>query len=201
VRAWAQWGEADDYLAHSYLLSSEWEAVTAALPRAASLALTAQQSRWAALRTTPQALNLPANKAYDVSQWLPNVFLEKSDRASMLHSVEVRVPFLDPLVARASMAARPRGTSKEALRSALLAKVPSVRLPPRKMGLSVDVAGLIATSGLDDYVKFALHDDGSVLKTMETATSDLLERRAALNPTLAFRLGVLGLWQEQWLTR
>ncbi len=201
VRAWAQWGEVDDYLAHSYLLSSEWEAVTAAMPRAASLALTAQQSRWAALHTTPQALNLPANKAYDVSQWLPNVFLEKSDRASMLHSVEVRVPFLDPLVARASMAVKARGTSKDALRSALLSKVPSVRLPPRKMGLSVDVAGLIATSGLDDYVKFALHDDGSVLKTMDTATSDLLERRAVLNPTLAFRLGVLGLWQEQWLTR
>ncbi len=199
VRAWAQWGERDDYLAHSYLLSSEWSAVAAALPSAAPGALARQQRTWASLGALPQSLNLPDHKAYDLTQWLPNVFLEKSDRASMLNSVEVRVPYLDPVVARASMAVRPEGTTKAALRSALLAKLPEVRLPPRKMGLSVDVAALISTTGLDDYVKFMLHDAGSVLRTMDVATSDLLERRAALNPTLAFRLGVLGVWQDQWL--
>ena len=200
VRAWAQWGESDDYLAHSYLLSSEWAAVEAALPSAAPGALARQQRTWASLGTLPQSLGLPNHKAYDLTQWLPNVFLEKSDRASMLNSVEVRVPYLDPVVARASMAVKPDGTTKAALRSALLAKLPDVRLPPRKMGLSVDVAALIATTGLDDYVKFMLHDSGSILRSIDVATSDLLERRAALNPTLAFRLGVLGVWQDQWLT-
>ncbi|MDI1290660.1 MAG: asparagine synthase (glutamine-hydrolyzing), partial [bacterium] len=188
VRAWAQWGETDDYLAHAFLLSSEWSAVAAALPTATPAALARQQRTWSSLPELPQSLSLPSHKAYDLTQWLPNVFLEKSDRASMLNSVEVRVPYLDPVVARASMAVRPDGTTKAALRSALLAKLPDVRLPPRKMGLSVDVATLISSTGLDEYVTFMLHDSGSIIRTMDSATSDLLERRAALNPTLAFRL-------------
>ena len=201
ARVWAQWAEPDDYLAHSYLLSSEWDAVTAALPAAGRQAFAQRQQTWSTLHSRAQALSLPSHKAYDMTQWLPNVFLEKSDRASMLHSVEVRVPYLDPLVARASMAVKPRGSRKEALRSALLSKLPEVRLPPRKMGLSVDVAGLVTSSGLSEYVSFALEDEGSILRTLDTATSNLLQRRAHLNPALSFRIGVLGVWQEQWLTR
>jgi asparagine synthase (glutamine-hydrolysing) len=42
---------------------------------------------------------LQASQAVDVEEWLPNDLLGKLDRCLMVHGVEGRTPFLDPLVA------------------------------------------------------------------------------------------------------
>lgn len=189
TRTLAAWASGDPYLAHGYLMSAEWP-VVAASPIGAE-ALRQHHRRW------PSASNdLPAYRAHDLREWLPNVFLEKSDRASMLASVEVRVPFLDPVVARSALHLDPRDSRKRPLRDLLLQRHPGLRLPPRKMGLSVDLPALLRKSGLASYAEAALHDSGSVLRIDGMPDSVELGRRAGANPALAFRLAMLGVWQD-----
>jgi asparagine synthase (glutamine-hydrolysing) len=47
---------------------------------------------------------LQAAQAVDIAEWLPNDLLTKLDRTLMVHGVEGRTPFLDPLVADFSFA-------------------------------------------------------------------------------------------------
>lgn len=197
VRTWAHWAERDDYLAYSYLLSSEWQAVRASLPGAGDRSFARHQLAWS--RPGPASVGMPSHRSFDVSQWLANVFLEKSDRASMLSGVEVRVPYLDPVVARAARAFEPTDSRKAPLRDGLLRRHPDIRLPRRKMGLSVDTAGLMAASGLDEYAHFALTDPHSIVRRFDRADTTALAERALLNPALQFRLAVLGLWQHEVL--
>jgi asparagine synthase (glutamine-hydrolysing) len=190
TRTLASWAAADPYLAHSYLLSGEWP-VVAASPRGAE-ALRLHRARWGNLVRQ----GLPAYRAYDLCEWLPNVFLEKSDRASMLASVEVRVPFLDPVVAASARGLDLRDSRKRPLRDLLQQRHPAVRLPPRKMGLSVDLPALLARSGLGAFAESALHDDGSVLNLDGMPDRSELARRARANAALAFRLATVGVWQD-----
>ena len=199
VRTWASWAESDDLLAHSALLSAEWHAVGDALPLASAQALARHRAAWADLATSGRSLGLPAHRAYDLTQWLPNVFLEKSDRASMLSGVEVRVPYLDSVVARAATDFVPQDSRKTPLREALKALLPEARLPARKMGLSVDIPRLMASSGLDEYATYCLFDQQSVLRAGGSDDVSLLQRRAGRNSALSFRLGMLGLWQHEVL--
>lgn len=67
------------------------------------------------------------------------------------------------------------------------------------MGLSVDTHALLVTSGLAEFAQFELEDSGSLLQTLETGDRTRLKARAELNPTLAFRLGVLGMWEREFL--
>jgi hypothetical protein len=113
----------------------------------------------------------------------------------MLASVEVRVPFLDPVVAGTALRLDPRDSRKRPLRDLLLQRHPDLRLPPRKMGLSVDLPGLLRESGLSAYAEAALHDPGSVLRIDGMPDAGGLARRADANPALAFRLAMLGVWQ------
>jgi asparagine synthase (glutamine-hydrolysing) len=81
----------------------------------------------------------------DIVTWLPGDILTKVDRASMAHSLEVRVPFLDhPLVEwAASLPHRLRLSargSKYVLRSALAPHLPKAVLERRKMGFAVPLA-------------------------------------------------------------
>jgi len=199
TRTWAALAARTDSQSHAYLLASEWRAVEQALPLAAQEAAALAGHAWAALESPPGFPDLPAYRAFDLSQWLPNVFLEKSDRASMLHGVEVRVPFLDPIVARSTASVRLHGSRKQALRDELHRLQPAVRLPPRKMGLSVDTHRLLDSSGLAEYVRFELEDPASLLRTLEAGDVTRLRQRAHLNPTLAFRLGTLGVWEREFL--
>lgn len=189
TRTLAAWASGDPYLGHGYLMSAEWP-VVAASPIGAE-ALRQHHRRWA-----QSADGLPAYRAYDLREWLPNVFLEKSDRASMLASVEVRVPFLDPVVASSALHLRPRDSRKRPLRDLLLQRHPDLRLPPRKMGLSVDLPALLRQSGLAAYAEAALTDPGSILRIDGMPDTGELRRRAGANPALAFRLATLGVWQD-----
>jgi len=82
--------------------------------------------------------------AYDMQNALPADMLHKVDTASMMHSLEVRVPFLDPLVVESALAlpitARiSRGIRKRALINAYRGILPDEILDRPKQGFEVPV--------------------------------------------------------------
>lgn len=103
--------------AHGTLLGSEagWLARTD-LPYGRD-AIGLADSAWAGL---PDDDELGRARAYDKRRWLPNVYLEKTDRATMAASLEARVPYLDPAVAMTvrAMTSPPKGPIRDELRAA-----------------------------------------------------------------------------------
>ena len=81
----------------------------------------------------------------DLGIYLVDDLLVKTDRASMAHSLEARVPFLDPIVAELALALdtkqKVRGFSKKRLlRRAVAPLLPREIIKGRKQGFSIPVA-------------------------------------------------------------
>jgi asparagine synthase (glutamine-hydrolysing) len=87
----------------------------------------------------------------DLMTYLPGDILTKVDRASMAHSLEVRVPLLDHVLVEwattlpAELRLNPRG-SKFVLKTALGPYLPSAILRRRKMGFAVPLAAWLRGS-------------------------------------------------------
>jgi asparagine synthase (glutamine-hydrolysing) len=89
-----------------------------------------------------------ARLATDLAEWLPHDLLAKVDLASMAHSLEARVPYLDPRVV--SWAARlpdrlriAGGATKVALRQAFAGSIPAEVLRRPKRGFDLPLSGWI----------------------------------------------------------
>jgi asparagine synthase (glutamine-hydrolysing) len=85
----------------------------------------------------------------DVMTYLPGDILTKVDRASMAHSLEVRVPLLDHRVAEFGLGVDPGrrlrgGEGKAVLKRALEPRLPRDVLYRKKMGFSVPLANWIS---------------------------------------------------------
>lgn len=83
-------------------------------------------------------------QAVDILTYLPDDILTKVDRASMAHSLEVRVPFLDHRVIRAAFRVAPglklKGdTTKAVLREMLYDRVPRTLVDRPKMGFAIPI--------------------------------------------------------------
>ncbi len=81
----------------------------------------------------------------DLGTYLVDDLLVKSDRASMAHSLEVRVPFVDPEMVRLAFSLETRhkirrGEKKRVLRQAAEPLVPGEILPAPKEGFSIPAA-------------------------------------------------------------
>ena len=200
IRGLAAWGETNSFISHSYLLFSEWRAVSDFIPDAAQESLELLASNWENDFRENNQLKLEKNRLFDLNQWLPNVFLEKSDRASMLSGVEIRVPYLDPEVAKFSSLSSPRDSRKTLLRNELFRILPGVKLPLNKMGLSVNSAKLMTNKELKSNLDFTLHDLTSPLEAKNKKSIEYLKKRAELNPNFGFRLALVGIWANQWLS-
>jgi asparagine synthase (glutamine-hydrolysing) len=198
-RSLAAWSEKNPFLSHSFLLFSEWKSVSQLMPEATIQALNLQMSNWEKDFTENNEFKLAENRMFDLNQWLPNVFLEKSDRASMLSGVEIRVPYLDPEVAKSSMMSSPKNSQKITLRRELFRLMPEVKLPVNKMGLGVNTLKLMANRELKCSKDFILHDSHSPLKFTSKKDIPILEQRAKMNPNFGFRISILGIWAQQWL--
>jgi asparagine synthetase B (glutamine-hydrolysing) len=135
-------------------------------------------------------------RRYDADVWMPNVFLEKTDRATMAGSLEARVPFLDREVVAAAGRTDPRGdTTKPALRKLLKQLLPGVRLPNRKKGLAINIRALV-DAHFAVQVERQLADPESALNCWVGRPDDgRVRQRAARSPYLAFRLAMLDEWQ------
>lgn len=198
VRTLASWERGRGVEANYYLIYGEWDALGTTIPSATTAALNLARENWAAMESTPGVIGRPAYQSFDLTQWMPNVFLEKSDRASMLHGLEIRVPYLDPVLASAAGRYSPRGTQKAPLRELLYRLHPDVKLPRTKMGLSIDTAGVVAQPSVSTRVTRQLYDSKSALRRIGAHETGLLARRARLNPNFALRLATLDAWEEAW---
>ena len=94
---------------------------------------------------TEGAQELARLQDLDLGIYLVDDLLVKTDRASMAHSLEARVPFLDPVVAELALALetrqKVRGFSKKRLlRQAVEPMLPREIIRGRKRGFSVPVA-------------------------------------------------------------
>ncbi|MFL5907834.1 MAG: asparagine synthase (glutamine-hydrolyzing) [Solirubrobacterales bacterium] len=94
---------------------------------------------------TEGAQELARLQDLDLGIYLVDDLLVKTDRASMAHSLEARVPYLDPVVAELALALetkqKVRGFSKKRLlRRAVAPLVPREIIRGRKQGFSIPVA-------------------------------------------------------------
>jgi len=186
------WGRKRGFQAHSALLTGEYPTIIQAAPGPGGIALAERIANWDAVDPVFGSRAL----AYDRSIWLPNTYLEKTDRASMLTGLEVRVPFLDPAVVSSVSARDLNNQTKIPLRELLSELVPTHRLPNTKKGLAVDVPALLQ-GGLAAPYAYEVNDSGSILANTFGRKAQLsIGQRAEISPNLAFRIAQLGLWQE-----
>jgi len=97
----------------------------------------------------PGRSKLQIAQAVDMADWLPNDLLTKADRCLMAHSIEGRVPFLDPIVAAVAFRLpdklKIRGKrGKWLLRRWLARELPDAQPFSAKRGFTVPVAEWIA---------------------------------------------------------
>jgi len=190
----ALWG--GGFRAHAALLDSDLPLLQRIAPQATGDYLQAAQADWRLL--AGDSSHLDAARRYDRERWLPNVYLEKTDRSTMASSLEGRLPYLDKVVAAVAPQPRPDGTLKLPLRNLLHEILPQVRLPDRKKGLAVDIWALRA-AGLDRHFRFAVHRPTAVLvRAFGAAATSELACRADRSPSLFFRLAMLGLWEQEF---
>jgi asparagine synthase (glutamine-hydrolysing) len=93
----------------------------------------------------------------DTRLYLPADLLAKTDRMSMAHSLEARVPFLDRAVVELarripSRLRLRRGRTKYLLRRAMEGRLPAAVLQQRKLGFNLPLAGWLAGE-LRDFVR------------------------------------------------
>src|SRR5204863_4391962 len=115
----------------------------------------------------------------DLNVYLPSDLLVKTDRASMAHSLEARVPFLDTAVAdlalRLPTRQKVRGFSKKVLlRKAVEPLLPREIVHGRKQGFSIPAAAWLRGE-LEPFAR-------------QTLSASTLERQGFLRPEAVARV-------------
>ena len=132
----------------------------------------------------------------DINTWLPGSVLLKSDRMSMAHGLELRVPFLDrEVMAVAARLARKEkisaGTAKRALRAAVSELLPKAVTERAKCGFPVPVEHWLKGGDAYDFADRLLR---------EAQTGQWVNREAALDMLRAFRAGDRAVgWRHLWV--
>jgi asparagine synthase (glutamine-hydrolysing) len=128
---------------------------------------------------TDGAQELARLQDLDLGIYLVDDLLVKTDRASMAHSLEARVPFLDPVVAELALALetkqKVRGLSKKRLlRQAVEPLLPREIVRGRKQGFSIPVAAWLR----GDLEPFA----------RDVLSAETIERQGYLRPEAVSRV-------------
>lgn len=99
-------------------------------------------------------------QSIDLAYWLPGDILKKSDRMSMAHSLEIRVPFLDLDVYETARRLPSRmkfrhGVTKYALRKAAQSVLPKQASDRRKLGFPIPIRNWLREEDWYEQVKEA----------------------------------------------
>ncbi|MCW2966406.1 MAG: asparagine synthetase [Solirubrobacteraceae bacterium] len=116
------------------------------------------REHWAA---TEGAEELARLQELDLNLYLPSDLLTKTDRASMAHSLEARVPFLDPQVSELALALPTRMKVRGRQKKVLLRRAVEPLLPPEvvhgaKRGFSIPAAAWLRGE-LEPFAREVLH--------------------------------------------
>ena len=142
--------------------------------------------------------------AHDFQNYLPNDILTKVDRASMLHSLEVRAPMLDAKVVDFAHASVPTGAKVTPTESKILLRLAAKRyLPPsfaqqRKQGFSIPGAMFNDPKWQGDAIE-AIHALPSAW--FKKSALDSLIKRAQQSPTAGsylFLLALISHWSRRF---
>ena len=192
------------------LLTEEWEdGGIGALLRPEARARLAGRDPFAAYRAVwPEVAGLdPAQGMLhtDTRVILPDIFLEKVDRATMASGVEVRVPFLDTELADLVMGLpselKLAGRSKSLLRRAMAGTLPPEILDGPKLGFGVPYGEWLA-GPLAGFVRERLTAPGQLVTDLfDPARLERLcarhARREANHGFMLYKLLMLALWSER----
>ena len=143
----------------------------------------------------------------DVGIYLPDDLLVKTDRATMAHSLEARVPFLDPVVSELAFALptehKVRGLSKKRLlRQAVAPLLPEKTVRGRKRGFSIPAAAWLRGQ-LAPFARDVLSAENVRRQGYfdPPAVTSILERHIAGREDLSRQLWCLlsfALWHERY---
>ena len=158
-------------------------------------------------RETEGAEELARLQDVDLGIYLVDDLLVKTDRASMAHSLEVRVPFLDPVVAELALALPTRSKVRGLAKKRLLRRAVAPLLPPeivrgRKQGFSVPVAAWLRGE-LEPFAREVLSADAIARQGYfdPAAVTRLIEDHVARREDLSRQIwGLLSftLWHERY---
>jgi len=127
---------------------------------------------------------------------LPNVALERIDRAARASGLTARLPFIDREVGAAAARLDSSKGRASPLGEFLRNLLPGVRLADRRRGLALDLRQLV-DGHFANQVERQLADPQSALNAWTGAIDNgLARRRAERSPQLAFRLAMLDEWQS-----
>ena len=144
----------------------------------------------------------------DCVNLLPSQFLEKVDKSTMAHGIEVRVPFLDTLLTEYAMGLpsnmKVHGLQKKwILRRALRGVLPDDILDGKKTGFSVPYQYWLR-GPLADYMRSVLLDPETMRwgifdeKKLRQCMDEHIERRRD-NGNLLYKLLNLALWYRHYM--
>jgi len=143
----------------------------------------------------------------DMAILLPCRYLEKVDKATMLCSVEARVPFLDNDLAEFALSLPSdlkvrRGTKKFILKKALDGLVPSSVLNAPKRGFDVPVRQWL-TDGLYDFARnqFVAHDMGILNSDRLLALLDSHRDEGLGSTALLWKCLILAQWIQTYQSK
>jgi len=194
------------HVAWSRILSPEAESVL--LDRSDVISCDRRMLETARRMTAALNGNDPLNAilAFDLQHQLPADMLQKVDLASMMHSLEVRVPFIDPSVVEWAMAMPSsfkvdRGRRKRILIDAYRGHLPDVVLDRPKQGFEVPIGeffrGPLRDMFFDTVTPKAIESFGVLsYPAIETIYRDHAARRAD-HADLLFALLSLCWWRRR----
>ena len=145
----------------------------------------------------------------DINTWLPGDILVKADRTTMAHGLELRSPFLDrEVMGVASRLARAEktaaGTTKFALREAMVGLLPQVAAERRKLGFPVPI-GHWFRGELSGYAEQVIREARTEEWLDKRAVLEVLRRFRAADPDVSWRqlwaLVVFSLWHQIYVER
>jgi asparagine synthase (glutamine-hydrolysing) len=141
--------------------------------------------------------------AVDFQTYLVDDILVKVDRASMMASLEVRSPFLDPRLVEWAFARVPATQKATARTGKRLPRALARRLLPpeldleRKQGFTLPLDAWFRGSWAS-WVKDVLLDPGSVFERREVEHVLALQRRGCSNAERIYALVLFELWRQEY---